>query len=103
MTSCSLGSPRDLKKGSSKTISEWTDSPSGLPQAASSAAFFECELDTAVAAGTHSIFIGRVTKAVAADETPLAYANREYRVPVGLAAANAATLGTKTVLEGHRA
>ena len=83
--------------------SEWTDSACGLPQAVNTAAFFECELDTAVTAGTHSIFIGRVTQALAADETPLAYANREYRVPVSLAAANAATLSTKTVLESHRA
>jgi flavin reductase len=82
--------------------SEWTDSACGLPQAVNAAAFFECELDTAVTAGTHSIFIGRVTKALGADETPLAYADREYRVPVGLAAANAAPLSTKSVLEGHR-
>jgi flavin reductase len=85
------------------TSSEWADSPSGLPQAVKAAAFFECELDTAVTAGTHSIFIGRVTKALGADETPLAYADREYRIPAGLAAANAAQLSTKSVLEGHRA
>ncbi len=81
----------------------WTVSSSGLPQLVNPAAFFECELDTAVTAGTHSIFIGRVTRAHGADETPLAYANREYGVPIGLAAANAAEIGTKTVLEAHRA
>lgn len=80
---------------------EWTVSPSGLPQVLNSAAFFECELDTAVAAGTHSIFIGRVTRALGADATPLAYANREYRVPVGLAATAAAPVSTETVLEAR--
>ena len=81
---------------------DWTVSPSGLPQLVSPAAVFECELDTAVTAGTHSIFIGRVTTAWGADETPLAYADREYRVPVGLAAADALTMGTKTVLEARQ-
>ena len=82
---------------------QWTVTSSGLPQLVNPAAFFECELDTAVAAGTHSIFIGRVTNACGAEETPLAYSNREYGVPVGLAAANAASMGTKTVLEARQA
>ena len=81
---------------------QWAVSPSGLPQLVNPAAVFECELDTAVTAGTHSIFIGRVTYAWGADEAPLAYSNREYAVPVGLAAANAATVGTKTVLEARQ-
>ena len=81
---------------------EWTVSPSGLPQLANPAAVFECELESAVAAGTHSIFIGRVTSAWGADEMPLAYSNREYRVPVGLAAASVGGSGTKTVLEALR-
>ncbi len=80
---------------------EWTVSPSELPQLANPAAVFECKLESAVAAGTHSIFIGRVTNAWGADEMPLAYSNREYRVPVGLAAANVSGGGTKTVLEAH--
>jgi flavin reductase (DIM6/NTAB) family NADH-FMN oxidoreductase RutF len=77
-------------------------SSSGLPQLVNPAAFFDCELDTAVTAGTHSIFIGRVTNACGAEETPLAYSDREYRVPIGLAAANAAMRGTKTVLEARQ-
>ena len=81
---------------------EWAVSPSGLPQLVNPAAVFECELDSAVTAGTHSIFIGRVTNAWGADETPLAYSNREYSVPVGLSAANAATVGTKSVLEARQ-
>ncbi len=80
----------------------WTVSSSGLPELVNPAAVFECELETAVTAGTHSIFIGRVTRAFGAEETPLAYANREYRVPIGLAAANAATMSTKIVLEARR-
>ncbi len=81
---------------------QWTVSSSGLPQLVNPAAFFDCELDTAVTAGTHSIFIGRVTNACGAEETPLAYSDREYRVPIGLAAANAAMRGTKTVLEARQ-
>lgn len=81
----------------------WTVTSSGLPQLVNPAALFECELDTAIAADTHSIFVARVTRAYGAEETPLAYSNREYSVPVGLAAANAATMSTKTVLEAHRA
>ncbi len=81
---------------------DWTDTPSGLPRVVDAAAFFECELDTAVAAGTHSIFIGRVTQSHEADETPLAYANREYRVPVRLAR-GAARASTETVLEARHA
>ena len=80
----------------------WTVSSSGLPQLLNPAAVFECELDTAVTAGTHSIFIGRVTRAFGAEETPLAYSNREYGVPVGLTAANAAAMSTKIVLEARR-
>jgi flavin reductase (DIM6/NTAB) family NADH-FMN oxidoreductase RutF len=82
---------------------EWAVSSSGLPQLVNPAAVFECDLDSAVTAGTHSIFIGRVTKAWGADEMPLAYSNREYGVPVGLAAANSAAMSTKTVLEARQA
>jgi flavin reductase len=81
---------------------DWTGSPGGLPRVVDAAAYFECELDTAVAAGTHSIFIGRVTKSLGADETPLAYADREYRIPVGVAS-GAARVSTKTVLEVRHA
>lgn len=82
---------------------EWTVSSSGLPQLVTPAAIFECDLDTALAAGTHSIFIGRVTRAYGAEETPLAYSNREYGVPIGLAAANGVPSSTKTVLEARQA
>jgi flavin reductase (DIM6/NTAB) family NADH-FMN oxidoreductase RutF len=90
------GPAYDLSSG------EWANSPTGLPRVADAAAYFECELDTAVAAGTHSIFIGRVTKSLGADATPLAYANREYRVPVGVVS-GAARVSTKTVLEARHA
>jgi flavin reductase len=79
----------------------WSVSSSGLPRLNNPAAVLECELDSAVTAGTHSIFIGRVTKAWSAEEMPLAYSNREYGVPIGLAAANAA-MSTKTVLEARQ-
>lgn len=74
----------------------WSMTASGLPVLTEAAAIFDCQLDTAIKAGTHTIFIGRVNEAFGSDHSPLAYSNREYTVPVGFAAANA---GTKTVLE----
>jgi len=78
---------------------DWSDTDSGLPQLTNSAAIFECELDMAISAGTHSILIGQVETACGRDIAPLAYSNREYGLPVGLEAANTLFMGTKNVLE----
>ena len=78
---------------------DWSGTASGLPQLIDSAAIFECELDRAISAGTHSIFIGQVETACGRDIAPLAYSNREYGMPVGLEAANTIFTGTKNVLE----
>ena len=82
-------------------VDDWFVGESGLPAVAGAAALFECDLDRAVMAGTHSIFIGRVRGARDLDIVPLAYSNREYRVPVRLDIAAAVT-GTDSVLEAAR-
>ena len=75
---------------------DWLVTASGLPRISDAAAIFECVLDRAVKVGTHSIFIGRVERSRDLDVLPLAYSNREYRVPLAF---EMATAGTKTVLE----
>ena len=83
------------------SAADWLVTASGLPQIADAAAVFECELGRAVKVGTHSIFIGGVTRSRDLDVVPLAYSNREYRVPVRLDSAVTAA-GTDSVLEAPR-
>jgi len=81
---------------------DWSVTASGLPQLAEPAAIFECEIESSMEAGTHSIFLARVASASGRDIAPLAYFNREYGVPMPLAAANGTYVGTKNVLEAFR-
>jgi flavin reductase len=76
---------------------DWSVTASGLPRLLDSAAIFECELDTAIKAGTHSIFLGCVARASSEELMPLAYSNREYGLPLNLEAANAFLAGKRTV------
>lgn len=64
----------------------WVSGETGLPLVADASATFECELDAAHEAGTHTILVGRVLAASAADAAPLAYNARRYGRPVPLAA-----------------
>jgi flavin reductase (DIM6/NTAB) family NADH-FMN oxidoreductase RutF len=80
---------------------DWLVTASGLPQIADAAAVFECELERAVSAGTHAIFIGRVLRSRDFDIAPLAYSNREYGIPIPLDIAAVST-GTDSVLEAAR-
>jgi flavin reductase len=81
---------------------DWSATASGLPQLADPAALFECELESSIEAGTHSIFLGRVLSASGRDNAPLAYSNREYGVPVPLAATNVTHISTDNVLAANR-
>lgn len=81
---------------------DWTVTTSGLPQLVDPAAIFECELESAIEAGTHSIFLGRVVHASGRETAPLAYSNREYGVPMPLPAANSIFRSTNNVLEAIR-
>jgi len=64
----------------------WVAGQTGLPLVADASATFECELDAAHEAGTHTILVGRVIAVSAADIAPLAYNRRQYGRPVPLAA-----------------
>jgi flavin reductase (DIM6/NTAB) family NADH-FMN oxidoreductase RutF len=56
----------------------WKAHDNGLPQLVSASAFFACEIESIHDAGTHRIFIGRVTHAERGADAPLVYANRSY-------------------------
>ena len=62
----------------------WQAGATGLPCLAGAAAVFECAVETAIDAGSHRIFIGRVIVAEAGAIAPLVYAGRDFRRPVPL-------------------
>ena len=90
--STTLGPAYDFESGA------WSVTASGLPRLVAPAAVFECELESSIEAGTHSIFLGRVTHAQGRDIAPLAYSNREYGVPMPLATPNTTRMSTENVL-----
>jgi len=94
--STTLGAAYDFESAA------WSVTASGLPQLLDPAAIFECELESSTEAGTHSILLGRVTLSQGRDIAPLAYSNREYGVPMPLAAANSTFRSTNNVLEAIR-
>lgn len=59
----------------------WTKGSTGAPCLINAVSTFECVLDTALDAGSHTIFIGRVLAATKADGTPLLYTARAYGFP----------------------
>ena len=77
---------------------DWSVTASGIPRLTAPAAVFECELESSTKAGTHSIFLGRVVEAQGRKAAPLAYANREYGVPMPLAISDGTNSGTESVL-----
>ena len=75
-------SGREPTEGFVQIDGSWTDS--GLPVVAGAMAWLVCEVHEAVAAGTHTLFIGRVLDAgTAGDATPLLYWRRGYRSIAG--------------------
>lgn len=62
----------------------WSEGSTGLPCLAEASARFECLLDSAIDAGTHRIFIGRVVAAAAGTVDPLVYTARDFRRPMPL-------------------
>jgi len=63
---------------------DWSSGATGLPCLAGAAARFECLIDSAIDAGTHRIYIGRVVSAEAGTLDPLVYAARDFRRPMPL-------------------
>jgi flavin reductase (DIM6/NTAB) family NADH-FMN oxidoreductase RutF len=60
---------------------DWATATTGAPILESALAWLDCTIHDRVAAGTHTIFIGRVRAARVPrpDESPLIYWNRDYR------------------------
>ena len=56
----------------------WTAGCTGSPVLERAVASFDCNLTTAVDAGTHTIFTGLVQGASACDDEPLLYSNRNF-------------------------
>jgi flavin reductase len=63
------------------TCGEWTEAPSGSPRLRDAVASFDCTLHEVVEAGTHLVYIGRVTGIDSHDAEPLIYSARNYAKP----------------------
>lgn len=70
-----VGRPYDF------TTAHWHRALTGSPVLADAAASIDCVLATAIDAGTHRIFIGRVLAAIDGAQEPLLYTNRTYGRP----------------------
>jgi flavin reductase (DIM6/NTAB) family NADH-FMN oxidoreductase RutF len=63
----------------------WADGDTGSPMLADAVAAFDCRLESAHDAGTHTVFIGRVVMSEDCDGVPLAYSGRSYGRPTPIA------------------
>lgn len=72
------GNPADGEPYGFETGS-WTYSQTGSPLLDDSIASFDCTLDSAIDAGTHTIFVGTVRAVEHNDTSPLLYTDRSYR------------------------
>jgi flavin reductase (DIM6/NTAB) family NADH-FMN oxidoreductase RutF len=82
----------------------WLWNITGAPVLNEAVASFDCTLESAVIAATHTIFIGQVKATTECADTPLLYTSRRYGEPLGHTVRNAGTQqlsGTKTVLERY--
>lgn len=61
---------------------QWEPGPGNVPRLIDAISSFDCLLDHAYDAGSHGIFIGRVSAAAAHKSTPLLYTNRSYGFPL---------------------
>jgi flavin reductase (DIM6/NTAB) family NADH-FMN oxidoreductase RutF len=57
---------------------QWRVGPSGAPRLTGAVAVFECALEQAHDAGSHTVFIGRVTSVTAGTGEALLYTGRAY-------------------------
>ena len=81
---------------------DWTTAITRSPVLKEAVATFDCKIEAAIPAGTHTIFIGRVQATRARPGTPLLYTSRSYGRPLYQAGQNSGArfpTGTKTVLE----
>jgi flavin reductase (DIM6/NTAB) family NADH-FMN oxidoreductase RutF len=70
-----------LKDGDRFAEGDWETATTGAPVLANALVWLDCTIHDRVAAGTHTIFIGRVRAARVPrpEEAPLLYWNRDYR------------------------
>ena len=57
---------------------DWLTTVTQSPVLRRAIATFDCEIESALAAATHTIFIGRVTATTKCADAPLLYTNRSY-------------------------
>ena len=62
---------------------DWITERNGAPILKGAIATFDCEIEKAVAAATHTIFIGRVIATTEVPNIPLLYTQRNYGQPIG--------------------
>lgn len=55
-----------------------------LPRLRSAAAYFECDIESAMTFGTHTIIVGRALRSRSGEFSPLLYTGRSYGRPVSL-------------------
>ncbi|GAA3676865.1 flavin reductase [Arthrobacter ginkgonis] len=60
---------------------EWVEAPSGSPRIRDAVASFDCTVHEVVEAGTHLIYIGRVTDVESHESEPLIYSAQAYAKP----------------------
>lgn len=80
---------------------DWLTEFTGSPVLKGAVASFDCEIESAVSAATHTIFIGRVMATTECPDIPLIYTARGYgqpQRPAGLKPAVGLFAGTKTVM-----
>ena len=65
---------------------DWDADAAGVPLLAGAAARFACRVESAMEAGTHTVFIGGVLETGHNTARPLAYTGRAYARPLPLAA-----------------
>ncbi|PHZ84345.1 flavin reductase family protein [Paremcibacter congregatus] len=68
------------EKGENKfNLGDWRDGPEGLPYLANAQASIFCDTDGAHAYGSHTIFIGKVSKVISREEiSPLIFLDGNY-------------------------
>jgi flavin reductase len=59
-------------------LAEWAPGASGSPVLVGATASFDCQLDRAIEAGSHTVFFGRAVEARAASGRSLLYTRRAY-------------------------
>jgi len=63
------------------SFGRWERSANAMPRLADATSTFDCALEHAYDAGSHTIFVGRVTAATQGNDSPLLYTDRNYGFP----------------------